>query len=118
MRTGPTNPELQGLIEELRKKAYSENTMLWKRLATDLEKPTRKRRAVNLSRINRHTSNGETIVVPGKVLSAGDLEKQITIAAYQFSKEAMEKITKSKSRAITINELMNTKDVKNVRIIG
>ena len=119
MRSGPTNEQLQGLIKDLRKKAYSDNAMLWKRIASDLERPTRNRRAVNLSRINRYSCSGEVVIVPGKVLSAGNLEKSITIAAWQFSGQAVEKITKSNSKAVTIADLMKSHpDGKNVRIIG
>ncbi len=119
MRTGPTNDQLKQLIVELKKKAYGENAMLWKRIASDLEKSSRRRRIVNLSRINRFTSNGEIIIVPGKVLSSGELDKKITIAAWQFSKDAFEKISKADSKAVTIYDLMKSNpDGKNVRIIG
>ncbi|MBI3052161.1 50S ribosomal protein L18e [Candidatus Woesearchaeota archaeon] len=118
MRTGPTNEQLRRLIEELRKKAYAEKAMLWKRIAADLEKPTRNRRAVNLSRINRHAAEGETVVVPGKVLSSGVLEKPVTIAAWSFSRQAEEKISRANAKSMTIAELMSSSDGKNVRIIG
>ncbi|MBI3033527.1 50S ribosomal protein L18e, partial [Candidatus Woesearchaeota archaeon] len=36
MRTGPTNEQLKQLITELKKKAYSDNIMLWRRIADDL----------------------------------------------------------------------------------
>jgi large subunit ribosomal protein L18e len=115
MRTGPTNPGLRRLIEELRKKAFSDNIMLWKRLASDLERPTRKRRIVNLSRINRFTKDGEMIVVPGKVLASGELHRKVTIAAWQFSRQALDKIEKSNAKAISISELMQH-DPKGKRI--
>ena len=115
MRTGPTNPGLRSLITELRQKAFAENINLWKRLASDLEKPTRQRRQVNLSRINRFTKDGETIVVPGKVLASGDLQRKVTIAAWQFSQQALEKIEKSNSKAISIAELIKA-DPKGKRI--
>ena len=119
MKTGPTSEELKGLISELRKKAYSDNVMLWKRIAQDLEKSTRKRRVVNLSRISRYCKDGEIIIVPGKVLSAGDLDKKITIAAWQFSRDAYEKISKANAHALSIPDLMQKfPDGKNVRIIG
>lgn len=118
-RTGPTNPTLQKLIQELKKASSTEKIGIWKRIATDLEKPTRNRRAVNLSRINRTTKEKEIIIVPGKVLGNGALDHEITIAAFSFSQGAKETITKSKGKAITINELMkqNPKG-KDVRIIG
>ncbi|MFH1399581.1 MAG: 50S ribosomal protein L18e [Candidatus Woesearchaeota archaeon] len=118
-RTGPTNGYLVALLSELKKKSAATKQRFWKRLATDLEAPTRNRRAVNLSRINRYTSEGDIIVVPGKVLSSGELNHSLTVAAWQFSDKAREKIGASKSKAITISDLMDL-DIKGkkVKIIG
>ena len=43
-RTGPTNKNTQLLIQLLRKEASTQKADLWKRIADDLEKPTRIRR--------------------------------------------------------------------------
>ncbi len=119
MRTGPTNTQLVELITALKKKANSDESHLWRRIAYDLEKPSRQRREVNLSRINRYAKDNETIVVPGKVLSSGELKIRTTIAAWQFSKQAIQKISKSDSKAITIMDLLkeNPKN-KRIRILG
>ena len=107
------------MINKLRKKAYVDNAMLWRRVADDLSKPTRQRRTVNLSRINRYTKPDETIIVPGKVLSSGDLNHSLTIAAWKFSEQAKRKIKGANAKAISIEEMMkeNIKG-KRVRIIG
>jgi len=117
-RTGPTNPVLIKLIRELRKLSTKEKVNLWKRIAKDLEKPTRIRREVNIERIDRCTNTGEIAIIPGKVLSEGNLTKKLTIAAFRFSEKAKEKIDKI-GKAISIQELMkqNPKG-KKVRIIG
>jgi large subunit ribosomal protein L18e len=114
-----TNTHLVSLIQELKKKAIETDVPLFKRLASDLEKPIRHSRVVNLTRINKYTKENEVIVVPGKVLGTGDLDHTLTIAAYKFSTSAIEKINGSKSKAISINELMNG-DIKGkkIRIIG
>lgn len=117
-RTGPTNPELQKLINDVKETAKSSNINLWKRIAYELEKPTRRRRSVNIYRINKHTREGETAIVPGKVLSMGEMTKKLTVAAYQFSREAEEKINKI-GKAITIKELIKKNPQgKKIRIIG
>jgi large subunit ribosomal protein L18e len=114
----PTNPQLQKLIEELKTAAAKEEAPIWKRVAVDLERPSRERRAVNLSRINRTTKANETVVVPGKVLSMGELDHSVTVAAAQFSGQARDKISK-KGSAITITELMQKQPKgTNIRIIG
>ena len=108
-RTGPTNPELKNLIENLKKKSFELDAPIWKAVAEKLEKPTRKRIDVNLSDIERNTEENNVVVIPGVVLASGDLTKKITIAAWKFSAQAKEKIKKSKSKSLTILELVEKK---------
>jgi len=118
-RTGPTNPILQSLIQELKKRGSEQSANLWKRVAMDLEKPTRQRRAVNLARIDRYTKENEIIVVPGKVLGSGDLNHKLTIAAYQFSEGALEKLEKAGANVVSLLELSKeSPDGKRIKIIG
>lgn len=117
-RTGPENPELINLIYELKQLSYKQKVNIWKRIAEELERPTRKRRIVNLEKINRVCKDNESIIVPGKVLASGELDKKIIIAAFQFSEQALNKINE-KGKALTIQELIkqNPKGSK-LRIIG
>lgn len=118
-RTGPSNPNLLGLIRELKKHSIEQKAPLWKRIAVDLERPTRNRRIVNLSRISRYATENETIIVPGKVLAGGDLNQKITIAAFQFSDSAKDKIEKAGSKILKISELIKESPKgKKIRIIG
>lgn len=115
---GPTNPVLSGLIQELKKKANEHGVNIWKRIAEDLSKPSRSRRIVNLYKINKHTKENETVIVPGKVLSVGDLDHNVTVAAFAFSGSAAEKINKV-GKAISINELIQEDPKgKRIRILG
>jgi len=84
-RTGPQNLELQGLIRDLRKLGTKEKVNLWKRVAKDLERPTRIRRKVNLYTIEKVLRKDEIAIVPGKVLSLGEFSKKNTVAGFQFS---------------------------------
>ena len=113
------NTQLASLITELKKQSIQHNVNIWKRIASDLEGPTARRRAVNLTRINRYAKANEIVVVPGKVLSMGEIDKKLTIAAHAFSGSALEKIKSSGGKAISIQELVkeNPKGSK-VRIIG
>ena len=118
-RTGPSNKHLKALIQELRKESSTQKAGLWKRIADDLEKPTRRRREVNISRINRNTKANETVIVPGKVLGTGTLGHALVIAAWSFSEGAKKRIQESKGKVLSIPELLkqNPKG-KDVRIIG
>ena len=66
----------------------------------------------------KYTKEGDIVLVPGKVLSMGELNKNVTVAGWRFSKSAEEKINR-KGKAITIQELMKQNpEGKKVRIIG
>ncbi len=118
MRTKPTNKNLIRLIDELKTLSRKQEVSIWKRVANDLSKPSRNRREVNISKINRYTKENETIVVPGKILSMGELDHKVNVAAWTFSDSAKKKID-AKGKAMTITELteQNPKGSK-VRIIG
>ena len=117
-RTGPTNQQLRKLVDDLRDLASKDNTKIWTRIANDLEKSTRNRRVVNLSRINRFVKENESIIVPGKVLGSGILDHKVTVAAFNFSKSAVEKINKNGS-CLSIKELIEKNPTgKGIRIIG
>jgi large subunit ribosomal protein L18e len=110
--TGPTNEHLKSLVKTLSK----DPKPFWKRIAKDLSRAARNRRVVNLKRINSFTKSGETIIVPGKVLGIGSLDHKLTIAAWDFSENALKKIKESNSTPLTIKELYDKKKIG--RIIG
>ncbi|MEM0380521.1 MAG: 50S ribosomal protein L18e [Desulfurococcaceae archaeon] len=118
-KTGPTNIVLRKTIRLLVKYSREYKAPIWRAIARELEKPARKRRVVNISRINRHTSAGDIVIVPGKVLGSGDLKHSVTVAAISFSKKALEKINKAGGRAIYITDLVKLNPSgSNVKIIG
>ncbi len=114
-----TNPELRNLIRSLRKEAQTNDARIWRDLADHLSKSKRRRIAVNLSRLNRHTKARETAAVPGKVLGAGSVNHPINVAAFDFSEHARSKILKAKGKCLSIKALMekNPKGT-NVKVIG
>jgi large subunit ribosomal protein L18e len=69
--------------------------------------------------LNKHTQKNETVVVPGKVLGAGEVNHQITVTAFSFSEKAKKKIKAAKGKCLSLSELIK-KNPKgsNVRIIG
>jgi len=105
-RTGPTNIVLRKLIRELRKVANEYNAPIWDYVAEILARPTRRRVAVNLSKINKYSNEGDVVVVPGKVLGMGSLSKSITIAAFSYSYSAINKIKSSGSKLMYINDII------------
>ncbi len=90
----------------------------WKKVAEILTSPRRKKVAMNLEKINEFGKDGETVVVPGKVLSQGSVEKKIKIVASEISDMAKEKLSKSKIEFSYIkDEIKKNPDMKNMRIL-
>ncbi|MBI5798266.1 50S ribosomal protein L18e [Candidatus Woesearchaeota archaeon] len=107
-----TNLQTRKLVADLRK--AGQKVALWKRVADELERPTRQMPSVNLSKIALHVREGEVALVPGKVLSLGHLVSKTSVAAFQFSELARKKIGK----AISIAELLKENPQgKKVRLI-
>jgi len=88
-------------------------------VADRLSRSRQRRIAVNVSRLNRYTKKGETVVVPGKVLGAGKMDHPIHAAAFAFSDQARQKILEAKGKCLSILELAekNPKGT-DIKIIG
>ncbi|MCS3924642.1 50S ribosomal protein L18e [Methanosalsum natronophilum] len=102
-----TNPQMPELISSLKKKSYEENALIWKDIAKRLEKPRRTYAQVNLSKINRNSIDNELILVPGKVLGAGELKHAVKIAALGFSETAKQKVAEVGGKCISIESLLD-----------
>ncbi len=116
-RTGPDNFQVQLLLKELQPSARE--SRFWKRIMAEVNRPTRQRREVNVYKIEKYAREGETVLVPGKVLSVGELSKPVTVAALNFSAGARDKILQAKGKTLSISELLQQNpEGKNVRIMG
>ncbi len=114
-----SNNYLKELALDLYKVSNEHKTGVWRKVADTLLVPTRERRLVNIFKLDLHAKDGDVIVVPGKVLGTGDLKHKITIAAFDFSQSAVEKIKQAKGSVMTIQELVqkNPKG-KDVRVFA
>ncbi len=118
MRREVTNEVLLNTIRNLRKQYANTKSRIWLYAAELLSKPKRRRVSVNLNKINRLANDNDVILIPGKVLGDGRLNKKVTIIAFSFSKEAIEKIRSSGSNYITIEEaLKKYPEGKNIKIL-
>jgi len=97
-----SDPNLIALLRRINQT----KTPLYRVVAKKILAPRRQRPAVNLGTIERHTETGDTVVVPGKVLAAGKLEHNVTVAALSFSEQAQKQIENSNGVCLTIAELI------------
>jgi large subunit ribosomal protein L18e len=118
-KTKTTNPELINAINLLKKQSRDNDAGIWHDVAERLSKPRRRNLVVNISRLNRYTHRSETVVVPGKVLAAGQIGHAITVGAFAFSAKAREKIEAAKGKCLSLDDLIkkHPKGTK-VKIIG
>lgn len=115
-----TNEITKNLIASLKAEATKNKAPIWRRVATELERPRRNRKVVNFSKINSFAKEGETLLVPGKLLAGGgNLEKKVNLIAFDFSDSAEQKAKDSGSKIQTISEALksNPKGSK-IRIFG
>jgi len=111
------NPRLGSLIADL-KAAARDGAGVYGDVAETLEKPRRRHAEVNLSRIERYAREGETVVVPGKVLGSGALRTPVAVAAVDFSSTAETKIEQADGEARDLASLVaDNPEGSNVRVI-
>ena len=90
----------------------------WRKVAGILSGPRRKSIDFNLQDIDRSAKDGESVLVPGKVLSQGEIDKKIKIIAMRFSEKAREKLLKSKTQVSGIaEEIKKNPEAKAIRIL-
>lgn len=107
-----TNPELE---ETISKSMKNKN---WMNIAKILSGPTRKQAALNLLDIEKNSKVGDTIVVPGKILSQGDLTKKIRICALSISAQAREKLKDTRSEFVTfIEEIKKNPKAEGIKVL-
>ncbi|HII38987.1 TPA: 50S ribosomal protein L18e [Candidatus Micrarchaeota archaeon] len=108
VKKGPENVQLVSLIKFLEQSGARNKVAIWKKTAFLLSKPTRQRPEVNLRSIDCNSSEGDFVIVPGKVLSEGRLTHKVTLAAFRVSKPASEKLSKAGCKTISIKQLVES----------
>ncbi len=92
-----TNPEVAEAIFLAKKNNLKE-------LANALSMPSRLQAKVNINDINK--AKGDTVIVPGKVLSIGEPEKKLKVYALGFSEKAIVKLKAKGCECKTILEAL------------
>ena len=90
----------------------------WIEVARILSGPRKNRINLNLNEVDKKIKNKETIVVPGKILSLGEITKKGIVVALDFSEKAKEKLLSSKCEiSKIIDEIKKNPEAKNVEIL-
>ncbi len=80
----------------------------WDRIANLASLPRRKRIEKNLDEIDKIAKEGDTVVIPGKVLGGGMIKKKIRVCALSFSLEAVRKLKEMKCEIVSLESELKT----------
>jgi len=107
-----TNPELVETILAAKKNSA------WLEVADLLSGSRKKRTNLNIGEINSKADNAKKIVIPGKVLSQGEIDKKRGIIALNFSEKAREKLLKAGCNTKTIlEEIKSNPSAEGIKIL-
>jgi len=84
--------------------ALKTKSKTWHTVAQKLSAATRKHGSINLNKIDKITTTGDTLVILGKVLGGGDVTKKVRLCALSFSGSALDKLKKTKSETVSVLE--------------
>ncbi|MDG7034623.1 MAG: 50S ribosomal protein L18e [Nitrososphaerota archaeon] len=100
---GHGEDELKSLKDAYRKTKRS----IWNDLYRRIKHSSRSEfTRINTSKLNRVAPEGAFIVVPGKVLGTGNIDKKITVGALAYSKAARARIEDAGGKAMTFSEFV------------
>lgn len=107
-----TNPELVETIISAKKNNS------WLEVASILSGTRKARNNLNLEQINEKSDDKEIVVIPGKILSKGELNKKIKIIGLSFSEGACKKLKESGIEYSTIKEeIKKNPQAKGIKIL-
>jgi|SRR3989304_5680069 len=107
-----TNKELVDTIVAAKKRTE------WIKIAGILSSSRRDSLDLNLGEIDAKVQEGDTVLIPGKVLSQGEIKKKIKVIAYKFSEKAKEKLSKDKVQMSSIiDEIKKNPEAKGFKVL-
>ncbi len=107
-----TNVEFRKTIEE------ASQHQKWHEIVKILSGSTRYHSSVNLFEIDKISKEGDILIIPGKILSKGELTKKVRICGLGISKATKEKLKKSKSEFVQLlDEIKKNPKAEGIKII-
>ena len=113
MKLRDKNPVLKDIIIRLKR----QQAPVWKAVALSLNRPRREWRTVSVYQLEKQAVN--VVVVPGTVLSDGQLTKPLTVSAYKVSPAARQKIEQAGGTCLSLEEGMQKyPEGKGLQVMG
>jgi len=102
--TERNNRILRTQVVALERKGRKEKIAIWRDAARYLAAPHSTETQVNVGHLSR-VGDGP-VVVPGKVLGSGPIDKKLVVGAFSFSSSARRKIEAAGGEALSIEEFL------------
>ncbi len=108
MKKGTENDALRETLIFLEKSAKRNKAPVWSDVAMRLSASRRSRTEVNVGKLAKVTKADDVVVVPGKVLGAGELKHRLTLASWSAANGVAKKVTKAGGKMVSIRELVGS----------
>jgi len=114
-----SNPVLRETIVLLERQGRKQKAPVWRQASKSLAAGSSRGVEVNVGHISRCYDTSDFVLVPGKVLGSGKVDKKLVVAAYSFSSAARRKISDAGGQAVGIRDLVEKHpDGSGVKIVG
>lgn len=101
-----SNPLMRKTLVLLERAGKEQKAPIWRSASKLLGRSAVAKVEVNVGRISRIAEDGEALLVPGKVLGMGRMDKKIIIGAFSFSASARSKIVASGGSVMSIEQFV------------
>ena len=110
--------ETRKLVASLEQKSRKDKKALWKDLADRLGKPTRQNVTISIAKLDTlaKANKDKILIVPGKILSDGELTQKVTIVGVCASEKATEKISQ-KGEFLLLKDFIEKGDASKTIIV-
>ena len=99
-----------GVLEKADPK--SKSSKVAKRILKLTSLPKRRRVTVNLEKLNMYANADENIVVPGKILAKGNVDKAFHLAAVDWSDSSEKKLKHAGCKLVSLEEMLKRENIK------
>ncbi len=108
MKRIPQREKTRKIAELLRREGKKKNKPIYIRLSEELLKPRRNKKAINLWKLSKLAEKfpNKWLITPRKVLGFGNIKNKIKVIGFEFSKNAEEKLRKTKCEFMTLEEIL------------
>ena len=100
------NPLLRKTLVLLERARKEQRAPIWGLASNLLRRSAVAKVEVNVGRISRIVDDGGALLVPGKVLGTGRMEKKVVVGAFSFSTAARSKIIASGGSVMSIEQFV------------